>query len=832
MRQITSQALRVVALGEFSAGIPPLAPRLAALNVAPLRIASIEQLPAKLDDHDILLTTLNWLNSLSAEQRDELSRRATPTAGWIALTDDAARFKDQVTWQRLGVSHFFNKPLDPERLAGLVEDIHDRLAGPPIRAILLDDDESSLAFYGKVLQQAGIQVLATQDPLLVLESLDEHRPDVLVLDIEMPGCRGPELATIVRQRSAYARLPVIFLTAMESMQDKLLARAAAAEDFLAKPVAPELLLAAVESHALRYRAFLRGEQLKQQQQAQAKLRLEQLRQAIDEHAIVSIADAKGNIIHVNDKFCAISGYTRQELLGQNHRMVKSSHHDKAFYADLWHTITSGRIWQGEVCNRSKEGELYWVEATIFPILDRKGAPNQYISIRTDITALKASQEAMRVAEERLRRGQQFANIGTWEWTLETGELYWSERIAPLFGHAVGTLETSYDNFLAAIHPDDRQAVTDAVAACIERDVPYEIEHRVVWPDGTVRWLLERGAVTRDESGKALKMLGVVQDIDARMRAQKQAEQFRMMIEQTAEPMFLIDVEADYRLVYCNEAAARHWGAPMEELLTWRIPDWDPNFDEEKTRAHYYEMASQDGVHLETLHRVKDGRTVSVEIFINARTIESKPYIYGTFHNIEARLRTQQTLAENARLLREAQTIAHLGHWSWDVPSGQLHWSDEIYRIFGLEPGSVEPTYERFFSYVHPDDVAAVKASEQGAMHAGGRHSIDHRIVLESGQVRWVHEEARGEFDASGKLLRVSGTVQDVTEHRQTMEQVQQLGLRLQLANRTAGIGIWDWDVANNILVWDDMMYASRGCPAGERGDPTGLAGHRTLRHRV
>ena len=641
MRQITSQALRVVALGQFTYAIPPLAPRLAALNVAPLRIAAVEQLPGRLDDHDILLTTLTWLNTLSDAQRDELARKVASAAGWIALTDQTARFKDQVTWQRLGVRHFFQKPLDPERLAGLVEDIHDRLAGAPIRAILLDDDESSLAYYSEVLCHAGINVLATQDPLLVLESLDEHKPDVLVLDIEMPGCRGPELATIVRQHPAYARLPVIFLTAMQSMQDKLLARAAAAEDFLTKPVAPELLLAAVESHALRYRAFLRGEALNQRQQTQARLRLEQLRQAIDEHAIVSIADAKGDIVHVNDKFCAISGYTREELFGQNHRMVKSGLHDAAFYADLWNTIVSGRIWHGEVCNRQKDGDIYWVEATIFPILGRKGVPTQYISIRTDITDVKASQAAIRIAEERLRRGQKFANIGTWEWRIATGDLFWSERIAPLFGYPVGELATSYENFLAALHPDDRQAVVDAVNACIERDAPYDIEHRVVWPDGTVRWLLERGAVSRDEQGKPLKMLGVVQDIDDRKRA---------------------------------------------------------------------ELA----------------------------------------------------LAERARQLREAQTLARIGNWSADLVTGKLVWSDEIYRIFGYEPGSFSPSVEAFNATVHPEDRALVRESEKRAEQSG-RHDVVHRIVRPDGQIGYVHELAQMQLDAAGNPIGLAGTVQDVTE---------------------------------------------------------------------
>ena len=136
-------------------------------------------------------------------------------------------------------------------------------------------------------------------------------------------------------------------------------------------------------------------------------------------------------------------------------------------------------------------------------------------------ALKATQSALRIGEERLRRGQEFANIGTWEWTIETGDLFWSERIAPLFGYPVGELATSYENFLNMIHPEDRQSVTDAVTACIESDAPYDIEHRVVWSDGTVRWLSERGAVKRDNAGKPLKMLGVVQDVTERMMFERE-----------------------------------------------------------------------------------------------------------------------------------------------------------------------------------------------------------------------------------------------------------------------------------------------------------------------
>ena len=116
--------------------------------------------------------------------------------------------------------------------------------------------------------------------------------------------------------------------------------------------------------------------------------------AMDQHAIVSIANAQGEIIYANDKFCEISQYTRDELYGKNHRIVKSSVHHPSLYQNLWKTITSGKVWHSEICNKAKDGSLYWVDSTIVPFLDEKGVPIQYISIRTDITERKIAAETI------------------------------------------------------------------------------------------------------------------------------------------------------------------------------------------------------------------------------------------------------------------------------------------------------------------------------------------------------------------------------------------------------------------------------------------------------
>ena len=434
--------------------------------------------------------------------RDE--RVSVPVVFVSVREDTAAR----LAAVRAGATRYLVKPFAIPDLLHLLDGLTLRQPRAAYRVLLVDDEPESSAYHAAVLRAAGMEVRVIHDPMDTLTSLTAFQPELVLLDLYMPEVSGLEVAAMIRQDDTYAQLPIVFLSAERDLKRQLAALDLGGDDFLVKPVAAEHLVAAVQARLKRARWVSRLNR-----DLRAALRESQYRQIVlNEHAIVSISDTQGRLRFVNERLCQVTGYSRDELLGRDWHTMVAANQPASLLSRIDASLDAGRVWHGELAGRSRAGADIWTEATIVPFLDDTGRPYQYVAAYTDITRLRAN-------EDRLRRSQQHANIGTWDWNIETGELYWSERIAPLFGYPEGALETTYENFLAAVHPEDRQGVIDAVSACVERGVAYDIVHRCVWPDGRVRWLLEQGDVVRDAAGKPRHMLGVVQDISGRREAE-------------------------------------------------------------------------------------------------------------------------------------------------------------------------------------------------------------------------------------------------------------------------------------------------------------------------
>ncbi len=249
-------------------------------------------------------------------------------------------------------------------------------------------------------------------------------------------------------------------------------------------------------------------------------------QALDNGALVSVTDKNGNIVKVNSIFCKVSGYTQEELVGKNHRIVNSGYHSEEFWDKMWDRISNGKVWRGEVCNRSKNGELYWVDTAISPIYDEKGDIEAYLSIRTLVTkrkiaeqTIKEQSEALAFSQKRLLFLLEATFMGIWEFSFATEVFHWDKTCQNIFGlEKESSTHEEWENLIQTEYLDAvREAPADFLAG---KMASYSVEYRTKPIKGISKYILAKASILNEADGTPKSMIGTIEDITERKKIEQ------------------------------------------------------------------------------------------------------------------------------------------------------------------------------------------------------------------------------------------------------------------------------------------------------------------------
>ena len=327
--------------------------------------------------------------------------------------------------------------------------------------------------------------------------------------------------------------------------------------------------AASELHADDLDALTGGVALLMREREFGRQALDNQKFALDQHAIVSITDLRGAITYVNDRFCAISGFAMAQLIGATHRIVNSGFHPPAFFADLWQTIAAGRVWNGEICSRSRDGAHYWVAATIVPLRGRAGALTQYIAIRTDITARKQMEAEIKASEALVRHITNAVPGVVYRREVLDGQsryTFVSERLREIRGIEPQALIANAALSEQQIVPEDRERCAQGVFDAAARRGPWSDDYRITLPDGKLCWIRSQIIPEPDLSPEgAIVYTGIWQDVTV---LKETVSLLREVTQNSPVAMFTWRRDADgaESVSFCSPTIERICGLTPQQVM--------------------------------------------------------------------------------------------------------------------------------------------------------------------------------------------------------------------------------------------------------------------------
>ena len=479
------------------------------------------------------------------------------------------------------------------------------------------------------------------------------------------------------------------------------------------------------------------------------------------------------ILYANPAFEQMTGWSRAKIVGRTPRVLQGPKTDRSLMRELKMTLKRGAAWSGETVNYRRDGRPFIMKWTIAPVRDAAGVVQRFVATQEDVTEVRERQRReahlngltrrlMAVASEGivvLNADQRITAIGA-----GAAEIFgWQEN--ELIDQPVSVLIPERFRAAHSDHVQDFGGADEDVRPMARRSEVCAL-HR----DGYEIPVMVTIAKLNDSDGGGF--VAVVRDLTVRKtQARKLAEserRYQALFNLTYQFVGLLS--PDGRILEANQTALAFIDAQIADIYDMHFLDtpWLAGNEgaQAVARPALAAAASGESVHGQIVLEARDGdrRTFDFSLRPVFGTDGSVEYLIPEGHDITELMRSKEVLKTREKQLNEAQRIARVGDWHWDIPSGRLFWSAEIYRIFGLDP-SGEASYEQFLQMVHPDDRAGLEAAVAAALSGEAAYSMDHRIIRPDGTQRVLHEEGEVRFAADGTATGMVGTVQDVSERK-------------------------------------------------------------------
>jgi len=510
-----------------------------------------------------------------------------------------------------------------------------------------------------------------------------------------------------------------------------------------------------------------GEEIKERKRAE-----EQARKVLDTiPALIGSGTPNGILDYCNQQWLAYAGVSLEEL--QKNETLHPD--DKARVVRAWQeAMATGKPYELEQRYRRFDGVYRWFLARGVPLKDAEGVIERWYGTLTDIEDRKQAEEALRQSEAKLRQAQQLAHIGYWERDLIADRITWSKETGRILGLESSPGVSNQAQIREFIYPDDWQHHQQVLNEALQGSRLFDVEVRIVRPDGNIRFVHIRDEIVRDESGKPIRMFGAVQDITERRRAEeavrRSEEHLRLVIDTI--PTMAWTSQPDGVVDFINQRWLDYAGVTLEQYL--KDPMGTVHSDDVTRVVENWGAARRAGKPYEDEMRLRGGDGEYRWFLVRSEPLRDAQgnvvKWYGSSIDIEDRKQAEEKLKHSKVQLAQAQRLAHIGSWDWDLRTNEVTWSDELYHIFGLEPGTICLAGE-VDQFIHPDDLALGWETVKRAFASKEPYDYYHRILRPDGTERIARSRGAVVTDDHGEPIRVFGATQDVTKLKHAEEKL-------------------------------------------------------------